>query len=380
VFQGSGEPTQPHFYFYFYFYKHQRVNASYSSLLLLLHQSSNMTRTPITTADVDWILGNPANTQRCTNLYGHLEKDDPSTTTVVCTMALIVLAVLIEVMVNISYTGTAGCGSKDEEEAIKLLSDPSVEASAIPNTTPISEQPRREDGLQAEPHVASGDGAQATPTTSGSKSTSTKRSICCTASPSPHTRATRLAFAMILYAGVLAAFILRIQEAMQRPYVDILCTRFIHPSTPNWTAITFLNIIPFVCASVAFLRAIVDCLLVRSGTSLTYDFDSKEGCCWLPCIPFMSVLIVGYISFECVKVPIALLMGDREVSLWTSKIKKKQTAVVDEIEMSGEEAQGLIGGADIDEEPDTDGLPTYNEVVGPNNSGSTKEGKGGDTV
>jgi hypothetical protein len=338
-----------------------------------------MTRRPITTADMDWIIGNPANTQRCTDLYGHLEKDDPSTTTVVCTIALIVLAVLIEVMVHISFDGTGGCRSKDEEEAINLLSNPSAEASAIPNTTPVPEQPQREDGLQAEPHVASGDGAQTTPTTSRSKSTSNERSFCCIASPSPHTRATRLAFAMILYAGVLAAFILRIQEAMQRPYVDILCTRFIHPSTPNWAAIAFLNVIPFACASVAFLRAVVDCLLVRSGTSLAYEFDSKEGCGWMPCMPFMSVLAVGYLFFECVKVPVALLMGDREVSLWTSKIKKKQTVVVDEIEMSGEETQGLIGGPDIEEELDTDGLPTYNEVVGPNSSGSTKEGKGTDT-
>jgi hypothetical protein len=338
-----------------------------------------MTRRPITPADMDWIITNPASTQRCTNLYGHLEKDDPSTTTSVCTIALIVLAVLIEVMVHISFKSSAGSKSKDEEEAINLLPDASAEASAIPDTTSISEQPRREDGLQAGPQIASGDGAQTTSTTSSSKSTSTEESSCCTASPSPHTRATRLAFAMILYAGVLAAFILRIQEAMRRPYVDILCVNMIHPSTPNWTAITFLNIVPFVCASVALLRAVVDCLLVRSGTSLTYDFESKEGCGWMPCMPFMSVLIVGYLLFECVKVPVALLMGDREVSLWTSKLKKKQTAVVDEIEMTGEETQGLIGGADVDAELDTDGLPTYNEVVGSNSSGSTREGKGGGT-
>lgn len=330
-----------------------------------------MTRRPITPADMDWIIGNPANTDRCSELYGHLETGDPSDTAVWCTLALIALAVALEVIINMSFKD-CGCGSKDEEKAINALSNPSLETSAIPNTAPISEQPRPVDGLQAEPQSAPGEGTQSIQVASADES------CCCTASPSPHTRATRLAYAMILYAGVLAVFILRIQDAMRRPYVDILCTSIIHPSTANWTAITFLNIIPFVCASTSFLRAVVDCVLVRYRKALTYDFESKEGCGWMPCMPFMSVLIVAYLVFECLKIPIAFLMGDREVSLWTSKTKKKK-ATVDEIEMRGEEAQGLMSGENAGEELDLDRLPAYDEVVNPESSVSSKEGKGGDT-
>ena len=56
---------------------------------------------------------------------------------------------------------------------------------------------------------------------------------------------------------------------------------------------------------------------------------------------------LGLGLFECLKIPIALLTGDREVSWWTSKNKDKGKATEEEgLEMQDEERQGLVSNVD----------------------------------
>ncbi|OAL45205.1 hypothetical protein IQ07DRAFT_648466 [Pyrenochaeta sp. DS3sAY3a] len=292
----------------------------------------------------------PLNRQKCQDTYGYLESDSASDKTIIWTLVLIACTILIEVFSN----GKLDCGepgtTTDEETA-------NVTATG---TNIVSAQPETRPAPQPEVQIAGeNDGVETTTAVEPKKTDSC--SFCCSENPSPQTRANRFVVATVLYIIICVAFGKRIDEATTTPYVDLTCSSIIQPTRPNWVAITFLNIIPFVCASCAFLRTLVDSLLVRWGKALTYQ-TSGDQCFWSPLMPFMVVLCAGYMVFECIKIPIALLMGNREVSLFTAKSTTKRKA--EEIEMQEGEAQGLVD--DMDGQGDLEdgdgGLPAYDEV------------------
>ncbi|KAH7396249.1 hypothetical protein BKA66DRAFT_260778 [Pyrenochaeta sp. MPI-SDFR-AT-0127] len=314
------------------------------------------------------ILNLPSNQERCHNTYGYLETRSPSSKTVFCTLAIIVLTICIEVLANGRLDYCNATEKQDEEEASILVTEAPLESSAIAPITAmtVSDQPQLQPEIQAESQAMS---EVDDPHTTKIDSDATKpdlppRAFCCYEDPSPLIRANRLVVGTILFSLVLAVFIIRIQEATTRPYIDFLCWSIIHPPPPNWTAIVFLNIIPFTCAAFAFLRTLVDCVLVRWGTGLSYD-TKKIQRFWTPLMPFMIIFCAGYMLLECFKVPIACLMGDREVSLWTAKKKDNGKSKMEDIELQGEETQGLVDNIDGPEDAignDVYGPPAYDEV------------------
>ncbi|KAH7079474.1 hypothetical protein FB567DRAFT_532650 [Paraphoma chrysanthemicola] len=297
----------------------------------------------------------PYNKAWCRNFYWRVldGKTENASTATWCTIAIIFCAILLEIVVHISFGSLIPASkTKSDEEAPSLL----------PDNTPdlVSQQPQPESEPHAEPPSAEGQQIDAKPASTEASSMS-----CCPASPSPRTRATRLVFALILYSITLGTFITRIHSASTPPHIDYRCRAYISVPAPNWTAITFLNIIPFICASFAFLRTLVDCVLVRWRSGLRNDFQ-HDGCFWFPCMPFFGLALIVYLTFEALKIPVAWIMGDWDVSLWTQWSQSVKNT--ENIEMGGEEARGLMDNVDVvgeDEDTDvTEGLPAYDEVVG----------------
>jgi hypothetical protein len=185
----------------------------------------------------------------------------------------------------------------------------------------------------------------------------------------PHTRATRLALACLLYPAILTAFIVRINAAHALEEKINECRDFI--SGPFWPGIFVLSIIPVICASSAFLRALVDCILVRWNSSLSFDLkDFKQSWQWPPCLPLFGVAVLVCVGFECVKLPIALVMGKREISAFAAGWRSPGE---EEVDLRGEEEMGLVENVDREDEEGSvsgeegerrDGPPAYDEVVG----------------
>jgi hypothetical protein len=190
----------------------------------------------------------------------------------------------------------------------------------------------------------------------------------------PHTRATRLAIATIIYPFVLTMFILRIIDA-NAVYIAPECRQYVGP---NWIAISFLNILPFACATSSFFRAVLDCILVRFDTGLSsnfLDFADKEGPIpWTPLMPLFAVCIVLFTVFECVKIPIAVVMGKRHVSAFTRGWNRFEDMRAEE-GVQGEEGSGLVGGMESadEDEGSSCGPPAYDEIVRPLAVGAVKE-------
>lgn len=261
---------------------------------------------------------------QCITYYWDEFSSTPSTKAVLCTIAILILTVALEVIAHFTFK------------------DKTAEAQATPD-----------------------------PTTNRYATT--------------HTRATRLALAFILYPLILTVFILRILEANSGRVISKECQKYI--SGTDWVAIFFLNIIPFACASTSFLRALVDCILVRFNSGLRDNFsnlrDEEGKPPWFPCMPLFAAFCLVYVAFECLKVPIALMMGKKDISKFTSNRNSPGNVRLNEMRSQGEEARGLVEGMENGEEnentDDAKGLPAYEEVFRPIDAGGV-QGKGGDVV
>ncbi|KAF2024292.1 hypothetical protein EK21DRAFT_117930 [Setomelanomma holmii] len=294
----------------------------------------------------------------CHNFYWRERsgKYEDSATVTWCTIAIIACAILLEILVQINFGGheISKKPQDEEEEAASLLPEDSVSQQPQPQPAPLS------------PDTALPQGSSPNKTEPSDATTRT----CCPVPTSPHTRATRLTLALILYAITLGTFITRIHSATHHASIIPDCESYITNPTPNWTWITFLAIIPFICATFAFLRALVDCALARWHSGLGYE-TKDDGCSWLPCLPFFGVLVLVYMLFEAVKIPVACIMGGWEMSIWTKEWTREFAKGTGprgaEVEMRGEETTCLVGDVDGVGEEDGeggDGLPRYDEIVG----------------
>ncbi|KAH4121867.1 hypothetical protein HBH47_095560 [Parastagonospora nodorum] len=183
-----------------------------------------------------------------------------------------------------------------------------------------------------------------------------------------HTRATRLAIACLLYPLLLTCFVLRIVNAQAYARRTSACREWV--AGPFWPTIWILNVFPLACATCAFLRTLVDCVLSRWGRGLrnVLSRERREGTVWVPVLPVSGVVVGVLAVFEGVKGGIGWAMGR---------------------EGFGEEGVGLVEGVEGDWEGgegegdgrDEDGLPECEEVVGAEDFGAGDgRGKGDELV
>ena len=270
---------------------------------------------------------------------------------------MIILTLALEIIVHARFGSSSTKKTADEEQTRELVGDTS---SSLASTSLVSEQPQAMVSLHAQPQ----EGVEQQDTKTA------EDACCCSPAPSSNTRATRFAFGVIVYSIIVSLFVMRMNEATNPFHEHPECAGRVATPSPNYVAIAFLNVIPLICATSAFLRTLVDCLLARWGSGLTYEIGAKKGWPWTPFMPIFSIAIVGYLALECVKVPVALAMGDREASMWTSSALwgTGGNARNEEIEMHGEESLGLVENVDGGDGGIMDGPPAYDEVVVPSTS------------
>jgi hypothetical protein len=162
--------------------------------------------------------------------------------------------------------------------------------------------------------------------------------------PSPAIRANRLTLATILIIPLCVAFGFRMADTVP-PDVRYECEEVIKPLLqPTWGAIIPLNIVPFVIASVAWIRAFVDCLLIRWRKSVQY-LSNVEGSGitigWPPFAPlywaFLVVLLPIGVIREFMKKGAVWMMGSPDIA----------ESATEDIELGGEERVRLVD--DVDE-------------------------------
>ncbi|KAF2852014.1 hypothetical protein T440DRAFT_49428 [Plenodomus tracheiphilus IPT5] len=260
-----------------------------------------------------------------------VDDDYPSSTTVLASAAIIALTIALEIAVNSS----AACISD-----LINQSKPThhyVEAETQTSDLVTLQPPPRDSPLLR-------------PLTSTAPEPELKSNQFYKNSPTPSLRANRLAAAMIIYTLLTTAFTLRIRETQQVGYV-------------NWTFTTIVNILPFTSATLAFLRAFVDAVLVRWGKGLRSGCsgEGEGGCVWMPCLVVMGPLGVGWWVSQRV---VAVVMGRRVV--WGGRRKGKKRGRVEDVEMYGEERERLVGGdfgGEVGAGEGSGGLPAYEETV-----------------
>ncbi|KAK6076999.1 hypothetical protein SCUP515_05182 [Seiridium cupressi] len=165
--------------------------------------------------------------------------------------------------------------------------------------------------------------------------------------PSPVFRATRFLLVTIAIIPLCIMFTYRMKRTSIYTLGD--CAGVIDFSEPNWTAITIFNILPFACACTAWLRTLVDCILVRFGTKAHYRY-------WPPVLPlFMVAFIIIFVGILFRDAIIYVLMGRPDLTVTGNP----PTGRREDIEMGasgGEEGQRLMqeeNAGTIDDDEDT---------------------------
>jgi hypothetical protein len=272
-----------------------------------------------------------------------MESPLPEVRTVLCTIVIIVFTIALEVTV----ASKLGCCSSARHNS------DSAPTQDAPTTTLA--QPQSEPPLQAAVQVRQG---PAPP------SANKKRSL-----PSPLLRANRLAAAVLLFVPLVIAFSLRMADIVTPPVPPTCRHRYGSGNMPppNWWAVALLNILPFVSACFALLRALVDALLVRWNTGLSPirggQIDGEF--LWMPCMPFMLVGVLGYMVLQFIRWLITVMMGQPGSDIWGRERVKEGDA---DVEMQGDRVNLMDDMDDMDGnesvEGNVAGLPTYDEVVG----------------
>jgi hypothetical protein len=237
------------------------------------------------------------------------DDDFPSTTAILCSVGTIILTFALE---SVVHMGSPAHDSKQNDMENEVSGSETDEPHRV-----------------AEDNVAL---LERNPS-SQTESTHTKRSSLA----SPQLRAKRLAVASILYPIILTVFTIRMTDGT------------------GPAAFYLVSIIPFTIATFAFLRTLVDCVLVRFKIGLSRSFGA-EGIPWMPFMPF-SFVVCGL--FEGGKWCAGMIMG-------SGRMDKGERE-----EDMGEETWGLVGNVDGGESGSEDGdgegfggPPAYDEAVG----------------
>ncbi|KAH6639082.1 hypothetical protein C7974DRAFT_126041 [Boeremia exigua] len=241
---------------------------------------------------------------------------------VICTALMLYLTAFLEVAVHMNC-----CGTREDGERHDTSPDDTSQEALL--STIVAEQPRPQSTPQA--NLSQGNTSDPSTNEEAAKPDPSKAPyaltccVFCLPNPSPSVRANRLIIAILLYAAILTAFIIRVRNP-----------------EPNCYALGFFNILPLCIASLSLLRAVIDCYLVRQGRSLTYvGQEGAEGwTTWPPCMAF-------FLPFWCIRAglgwPIEWLMG------MPLGARNRRAFVEEDIEMGGEETRGLVDGLDEDD-------------------------------
>ena len=279
---------------------------------------------------------------QCMRDYHDRQQQNVTQKTVVLTLLGLILTTSIECVVHSSFKLV----SKTTTELQPPPNSPSEIDAPAPNATETlahsTTQPTPIDALDVSPPVEQ------------TKCTKTSTTIWCEPHPSISTRVRRLTWATILLVPVCLVFGFRMADTN---FLNVRheCMKFLSflPLRPNWWAITLLNIVPFVLAITAWIRALVDCLLVRWGKGLRYPDEDTPLFAWPPCAPVFFVILFA-------AVPLFLLMGLlNKGARW---VAGKTVVENDDVEL-GEENRGLIVGMDA-EDRDMDAPPAYEGLEG----------------
>jgi hypothetical protein len=278
-----------------------------------------------------------------------------SARTVLSTIAIIALAILLELLAN------GACEDR--------LAPP----APAPVSAPVQEAHDQQPQSEPQPQASAEQQPQPQPEAAQTENTNEDRPQggCCPSQVPPLMRANRLVAALFFFIPLVAVFSLRMRD-MSTPYIRPECRAYIGPSdlpTENMYGVIPFNVVPFISGCFAVLRALVDVVLVRREAGLGYHIGSKREreWPWLPCMPFTAVIMVGALAWRCLKWPVALLMGRKARQIWGEG--EGPRAREDDIEMQGEQ-RGLLYDVDDNEsdggqEGSAAGLPSYAEVVGP---------------
>ncbi|KAF2651885.1 hypothetical protein K491DRAFT_681821 [Lophiostoma macrostomum CBS 122681] len=208
----------------------------------------------------------------------------PSFRTVGISLIIILLTIALEQWVSPSRDTTWEPASDSFRETSEVTSINSVENDF------------RRESVDVEANFA-GNGNVATSKTVGGQHSQ----------PAPKERANNFVVATIFVIPICIAFAHRIRDAQRVNPVeyDSFCRKEMSVSRTQWWAVFLFNIVPLVCACTAWLRTLVDCVLMRWNKSLTYEM-------WPPLWP---------ISMTARMIPIF-----RDIVLW-AMMRSNKTAV-----------------------------------------------------
>ncbi|KAJ4993390.1 hypothetical protein SVAN01_00938 [Stagonosporopsis vannaccii] len=304
--------------------------------------------------------------------WDYIDDRGPTTTTVICTLLVLFFTFVLEFAVH-SYMNC--CNTIKDEDVYTVLGRVPDEEELLPPV--VLEQPQPETAPRADVpqnDISESDAIEAQPEPAQKKPP--PRPDCCTCcvrNPSPNIRANRFIAAVFLYAIILTAFSIRIDNIVN-PYISPSCQRYFSNEDvagPNWWAVGILNILPLVIASLSVLRTVIDCFLVRWGRGLKYvgQDGADDWTTWPMCMSFFLVFVC---IREAARLPITLLMGVPRASLHS-----RRTQMAEDIEMGGEETRGLAGGVDEDSdyEGDEGGPPAYKDAIHGQQGARTGSGK-----
>jgi hypothetical protein len=221
----------------------------------------------------------------------------------------------------------------------------SIEAAVHSDVNATSKKKKKTQSAQDEQPRSESPASGASPSSEESnatKDTTKGKSSWCNPNPSPTIRANRLALATILIIPLCVAFGFRIADTAP-PDVRYECREILKSSMqPTWGAIIPLNIVPFIIASVAWMRAFVDCLLVRWGKTLQCINNVEgSGIGWPPFAPLFWGLVMVCLPimgiWELVKKGAVWMMGSPDTA----------ESATEDIELGGEERVRLVD--DVDE-------------------------------
>jgi uncharacterized membrane protein len=268
-------------------------------------------------------------------------KHDYSATfkTVVLTLLGLILTTLIECVVHSSFKPV----SKTTTELQHPPNSPSEIDAPTPNATELPAHNTTE--------PTSIDASDVSPPVEQTKSNKTSTTVWCEPHPSVSTRARRLTWATILLIPICLVFGFRMGDTISHFRYE--CRQFLASSPqPYWWTITFLNIIPFVIAVTAWIRALVDCLLVRWGKGLRYLNKDTSFFEWPPCAPIFFVIVFAIAS---------LLLFMELLNKGAKWVAGETVAENEDVELG--EDRGLIVGMDA-EDQDIDAPPAYEGFEG----------------
>jgi hypothetical protein len=160
--------------------------------------------------------------------------------------------------------------------------------------------------------------------------------------PSATIRANRLTLATILIIPLCVAFGFRIADTAL-PNIRDDCREILKSSIQfAWGWIIPLNIIPFIIASVAWIRAFIDCLLVRWERTLQYPNAVKgSGIRWPPFAPLFWIFVV-------VRFPVMVFWQlVKKGAVWIMGSPNSAESATEDIELGGGERVRLVD--DFDE-------------------------------